>query len=115
MRRWIKERVRVLDIGCIPSRLPVQVASLGYEVHALDTREYRFTHPNLTFHHSDLFQWTPEIKYDVIVLVSVIEHFGLGAYWDVVVPDADKQAVDVITQWLAPGGQLLVSVPFGVA
>jgi hypothetical protein len=113
--RWMKDSGRVLDIGCVSSRLPIQLASLGYDVHALDTREYGFWHPNLTFHHSDLFRWTPPVKYDVIVLVSVIEHFGLGAYGDVVAPDADKRAIDLITQWLAPGGQLLVSVPFGVA
>jgi hypothetical protein len=113
--RWIKEGGRVLDIGCVSSRLPIQLASLGYEVHALDTREYGFTHPNLTFHRSDVFQWTPKVKYDVIVLVSVIEHFGLGGYGDIVAPDADRQAVELITEWLAPDGQLLVSVPFGVA
>jgi SAM-dependent methyltransferase len=113
--RWIKESGRVLDIGCVSSRLPVQLASLGYEVHALDTRDYRFTHPNLTFHRADLFRWTPAVKYDVIVLVSVLEHFGLGAYGDAVAPEGDKRAINLITQWLAPGGQLLVSVPFGVA
>jgi SAM-dependent methyltransferase len=113
--RWIKDSGRVLDIGCVSSRLPIQLASLGYEVHGLDTREYGFTHPNLTFHRSDVFRWTPEVKYDVIVLVSVVEHFGLGAYGDAVAHEADKQAVELITKWLAPGGQLLVSVPFGVA
>ena len=112
--RWIKEQGRVLDIGCVSSRLPIQLASVGYDVHALDSRKYQFTHPNLTFHQCDLFHWKPSIKYDVILLVSVIEHFGLGVYGDVVLPDADKQAVEMITEWLAPSGQLLVSVPFGV-
>jgi SAM-dependent methyltransferase len=111
--QWMKPAGRVLDIGCVSSRLPIQLASLGYDVHALDTRRYGFRHPNLTFHHSDLFRWTPPARYDVILLISVIEHFGLGAYGDVVMADADKQAIDLIVQWLKPDGQLLVSVPFG--
>ena len=111
--QWLKEGGKVLDIGCVSSRLPIQLASLGYEVHGLDTRPYGFTHPNFRFHQSDLFKWKPEGKYDVILLVSVIEHFGLGGYGDLVLPDADKQAIDTVAGWLKDDGQLLVSLPFG--
>ena len=113
MFRWLKDGGRVLDIGCASSRLPIQLASMGFEVHGLDTRHYAFDHPNFEFHQSDLFHWKPEGSYDTIFLVSVIEHFGLGGYGDLVLPDADRQAVQRISQWLAEGGQLLVSVPFG--
>ena len=32
----IREPGRVLDIGCVSSRLPIQLASLGYDVHGLE-------------------------------------------------------------------------------
>lgn len=113
--KWIKDKGRVLDIGCVSSRLPIQLASMGYDVHGLDTRPYHFTHPNFRFHQCDLFKWNTDGGFDTILLVSVIEHFGLGGYGDLVLPEADKQAVDFIAKWLKPDGQLLVSLPFGKA
>lgn len=113
--RWLPDNGSVLDIGCVSSRLPIQLASMGYTVHGVDTRPYPYTHPNFTFFRSDLFTWTPPRAYDVVCLVSVIEHFGLGGYGDLVVPDADLQAVTKIREWLVPGGTLLVSLPYGKA
>lgn len=113
--RWLPDTGTVLDIGCVSSRLPIQLASLGYTVHGVDTRDYPFTHPNFTFFRSDLFGWVPPRSYEVICLVSVIEHFGLGGYGDLVVPDADLQAISKIKEWMVPGGTLLVSLPYGRA
>ncbi len=112
--RWIQSEGTVLDIGCVSSRLPIQLASLGYEVHGLDTRSYPFAHTNFYFHQADIFQWSNEKQFDIITLISVIEHFGLGGYGDLMLENADKTAVDKLTQWLKTGGQLLVSLPFGV-
>ena len=113
--RWIRPQGRVLDIGCVSSRLPIQLASLGYAVHGLDVRPYAFSHPNFTFHRADLFQWSPPEPFDIILLISTIEHFGIGGYGDLQMADADLRAMTQILQWLRPGGQLLVSLPFGVA
>jgi SAM-dependent methyltransferase len=113
--RWMPENGTILDIGCVSSRLPIQLASLGYIVHGVDTRPYAFTHPNFTFFRSDLFTWTPPQAYEVVCLVSVIEHFGLGGYGDLKGSDADLEAVTRINGWLVPGGTLLVSLPYGKA
>lgn len=113
--RWLPPQGAVLDIGCVSSRLPIQLASLGYTVHGLDVRPYGFSHPNFTFHQTDLFSWTPPQLFDTILLVSVIEHFGIGGYGDTKVEEADFAALNKITQWLAPGGHLLVSLPYGKA
>lgn len=113
--RWLPPPCTVLDIGCVSSRLPIQLASLGYKVHGLDVRPYGFSHPNFSFHRGDLFQWQPPHLFDVIVLVSTIEHFGIGGYGDTKLNDADVQALQKIAEWLKPGGQLLVSVPYGKA
>lgn len=113
--RWLQPQGAVLDIGCVSSRLPIQMASLGYTVHGLDVRPYGFTHPNFTFHQVDLFRWTPPRLFDIILLVSTIEHFGIGGYGDAKLNEADIEAVKKISEWLAPGGQLLVSLPYGKA
>jgi 2-polyprenyl-3-methyl-5-hydroxy-6-metoxy-1,4-benzoquinol methylase len=111
--RWIGPEGRALDVGCVASRLPIRLASLGYEVHGVDTRSYPYTHPDFRFHEADIFDWVPEQSFDVVPLVSTVEHFGLGQYGDQVLPDGDKEAVARVSSWLSPNGQLLVSVPFG--
>ena len=109
----IKPSGVVLDIGCMTSRLPLQLASLGYQVHGIDFRMYPFKHPNFHFHKGDVLSWSPKQSFDIILLISAIEHFGLGDYGDPVMDDADKVAVDKISSWLSKDGQFLVSVPFG--
>ena len=111
--RWLRSQGKVLDIGCVSSRLPMQLASMGYEVYGIDVRDYPLHHPNFHFQKTDLFLWKPDKKFDAIILLSALEHFGLGAYGDMKEEDADKKAIQLITQWLNPHGQLLVSVPFG--
>lgn len=113
--RWIRPRGVVLDIGCVSSRLPIQLASLGYVVHGLDIRDYPYKHVNFTFHKTDIFSWSPPILYDIIIVLSAIEHFGLGGYGDSRINDADKRIVKKIAGWLSEKGQLLVTVPFGKA
>ncbi|MCB0064980.1 MAG: DUF268 domain-containing protein [Caldilineaceae bacterium] len=113
--RWLPPPCRVLDIGCVSSRLPIQLASMGYQVHGLDVRPYGFTHPNFTFHQADIFQWNPPERFDVILLVSTIEHFGIGGYGDTKLNDADLEAIQKIGGWLKPGGELFVSLPYGKA
>jgi len=111
--QWIRPGSVILDIGCVSSRLPIQLASLGYEVHGLDTRPYPFRHPNFRFHKADIFEWSPEQSFDIILMVSTLEHFGLGIYGDLVLSEADKKAIERISNWLSEGGRLLVTVPFG--
>lgn len=111
---WLPEKKgRILDIGCVSSRLPIQLASLGYEVHGLDVQPYRYSHRNLTVHQHDFFSWNSGLVFDTVCLISVMEHMGLGAYGDVRSDNADYEAVQKIRQLLKPGGQLIVSVPLG--
>lgn len=111
--RWIRPEGVVLDIGCVTSRLPIQLASLGYKVHGVDTRIYPYTHPNFEFHKADIFEWSPQQHFDIILLISTLEHTGLGSYGDLTLPEADKEAVTRISKWLSHDGQFLVTVPFG--
>lgn len=109
----VRQGAKVLDIGCVSSRLPIQLASLGHEVHGVDVQDYPFLHKNFHFHKEDIFQWNPREQFDSVILLSTIEHFGLGGYGDSVVDDPDARAIARIAGWVKPGGQMLVTTPFG--
>jgi hypothetical protein len=59
----------------------------------------------------DIVDHHPDRPYDLIVALSTIEHVG----WDEEPQDPAKaaRAVQVLRSWLAPGGELLVTVPLG--
>ena len=112
--RWLMDQGRVLDFGCATSRMPLYLANLGYEVHGLDLRPYPWQHSNLSFFQANIFDWQPPHPYDMILCISTLEHVGLGAYeGDIVEERADFKALQRLHDWLAPDGQLLLSVPFG--
>jgi len=116
--RLIRESGRVLDVGCVSSRLPLHLASLGYEVHGADLRPYPVTHPSFTFHQVDLLAGSIPFaaeSFDVVTAVSCIEHFGLGSYGDLEAPDGDRRFLSVLRSLLKPGGQLLLTCPYGKA
>lgn len=115
--RWIRDGGRVLDVGCVSSRLPLQLAALGYEVDGVDLRAYPLAHPRFTFHQCDLLGAAlpfGDETFDVVTAVSSVEHFGLGGYGaDAKRSTADVEAVRVLRRLLKPSGQLLLSVPYG--
>lgn len=113
--RWMPSSGVVLDVGCVSSRFPLQLASLGYRVYGIDVRPYPIASPGFEFHRADIFGWSPPVRFDVITAISTIEHFGGGRYGDVSGLHLDQVLVQRLHGWLQPGGLLLVSVPFGRA
>jgi SAM-dependent methyltransferase len=116
--RLIRAGGCVLDVGCVSSRLPLHLASLGYEVHGADLRPYPMSHPAFTFHQVDLLADSIPFaaeSFDVVTAVSCIEHFGLGSYGDLEEPEGDRRFLGVLRSLLKPGGQLLLTCPFGKA
>jgi cyclopropane fatty-acyl-phospholipid synthase-like methyltransferase len=61
--------------------------------------------------HQDVVDFRPAAPYDLIVSISTIEHVG----YDEEPQDPQKiaKAVSVLRSCLAPGGQLLVTIPVG--
>lgn len=52
-------------------------------------------------------------SYDAIVLISALEHIGLGHYEeDPIDPDGDVRCVERAARWLRRGGLLYFDVPF---
>jgi hypothetical protein len=91
----------------------MQLAALGYQVVGIDLRDYRFTHPNFTFHQLNLLEFVDRKGFDYIVSVSTVEHIGLGAYGE---KQGTRHLEDVVAKLihlLRPGAKLIVTVPVG--
>jgi len=108
------EGARVLDVGCCESLLPLELASLGYDVVAVDLRPYPLAHPRLTSVREDIRRCSlPADSFDTAIALSTIEHIGLGFYAEARDPDGDRAAVRAILRLLRPRGRFLLTVPFG--
>jgi cyclopropane fatty-acyl-phospholipid synthase-like methyltransferase len=64
-----------------------------------------------------LDDFEPDAPFDAVVLLSAIEHFGLGAYTDdgELDDDADLNAMKRVRDLLVPGGRVVLTTPFGPA
>lgn len=106
----------ILDVGAAESTVALSLASLGYEVTAIDPRPYPFVHPQLVTVESTLEDWSHEGAFDAVICLSTIEHIGLGAYG--VAPDedrADLKTMRRLRELTKPGGRLLLTTRFGEA
>jgi SAM-dependent methyltransferase len=103
----------VLDIGSAFSLLPIQLATLGYQVTGLDIIDSGDTyHPNFVQIVSDLFDnKLPDNSFDAVVSISTIEHMGFGVFGDKIIPDADVRAFEIVHRLLKPGGIAIITVP----
>jgi len=108
------ERGRVLDVGSVGSKLPVELASLGYEVCAMDIRKYTLKHPNMDFILGDITK-APfrDNSFDTVTAISTIEHIGLGRYEDLKDSKGDRKAIEEIHRILKKGSDALITLPFG--
>jgi SAM-dependent methyltransferase len=92
----------------------LQLASLGYDVTAVDVDEYPFRHPNLHFHRMDfLTNHFADNCFDAALAISAVEHAGLGFYGDDPSRDGDYAVVKQIYRVLRTGAQFIVTVPYG--
>ena len=106
----------VLDIGASESTLSLSLASLGYEVTAIDPRPYPLEHPRLRVVVGGVEEWDPGETFAAVLCISTLEHIGVGAYGQAkAAADADRAAIGQIHALTEPGGLLIVTVPFGRA
>ena len=109
---------KILDVGSRYSQVPLEMASLGHEVYALDIEDYLFKHKNLKFVKGDIRKTKFERGFfDVVTIISTLEHVGMGktSYGDLEERDGDVTAMAEIWRILKPGGIVLITVPFGKA
>lgn len=106
---------RIIDVGGSESTVGLSLATLGYRVTVVDPRTHPLRHPNLE-HAACTIDELPEPaeQFQAAVALSAVEHFGLEHYGLTAV-DArlDLAALARLRKLVAPGGLLVLTVPFG--
>ena len=110
---------KMLDVVCTDSGniIPFLVSSLGWDVHGIDNRLYKFQHPNFHFQRGDIREkHYTDAFFDCVCAVSSIEHIGLKGRYNVIEDDleGDVKAVREIAKILKPNGAFILTLPFGV-
>ena len=112
-RNIVGKRLRILDIGGCDSLLPLTFARAGHSVTVYDFRRYPEHHPNLTVIQGDFVEnQLPSGSFDAVVMVSTIEHIGLGGYGAPEKPDADFEVMRELRRILVDGGRVILTFPF---
>ncbi len=107
---------RILDVGAAESTVALSLASLGFDVTALDIRPYPISHPRLRSIVAAIENWETDERFDAVVCLSTIEHVGLGAYGEKPTDGrADLAAMRRMLEVTKPGGRLLLTTRFGPA
>jgi SAM-dependent methyltransferase len=105
----------VVDLGCTESSLSLELANRGFRVLASDLRPYRFSHPNLTVMTGNFAAArVEENSVNAVIALSTLEHIGLNSYEKGSDETSDHVVVRKIRSVLKPGGQFLVTVPYGI-
>jgi hypothetical protein len=106
----------VMDFGAAESWIALALASLGHEVLALDLHPYPLAHPRVKSIVTPVEDWAgPDRPLDAIFSISTLEHVGLGAYGgpSSMESDLDRRIVERFRSWLVPGGELILTAPYG--
>jgi hypothetical protein len=110
----LPEDARIVDVGGSESTVGLSLATLGHRVTVVDPRPYPLRHQNLTHAGCRLDELPdPVAPFDAAVVLSAVEHFGLEHYgleWSDA--RADLAALARLRELVAPGGLLVLTVPF---
>jgi hypothetical protein len=107
---------RILDVGGSESTVGLSLATLGHRVTVVDPRASPLRHPNLTQAECRLDELpdpAPAARFDAAVVLSAVEHFGLGHYGlEAIDRRLDVAALARVRELVVPGGLLVLTVPF---
>jgi len=111
----LPDGARILDVGGSESTVGLSLATLGHRVTIVDPRAHPLSHPNLTHAGCRLDELpAPATPFHAAVVLSAVEHFGLEHYGlDWSDTRADLAALTRLRELVAPGGLLVLTVPFG--
>ena len=104
---------KILDVGASESTVALSLASLGYEVTAIDPRPYPLSHPKLRVVEGNVEEWDPDERFDAVLCISTLEHIGSGEYGQPIDKDADADALRQLHALTEPGGLLVLTTPCG--
>jgi SAM-dependent methyltransferase len=131
--RWVNERVaevpyafralaavparaRVLDVGAAESSMSLSLATLGYDVTAVDPRPNPLSHERLLVVTARIEDWSENADFDAVLCLSTIEHVGLGVYDQPASDNRDDLAAMARMRELTrPGGLFVLTTAVGPA
>lgn len=105
-----------LDIGPgARGRLAVHAIKQGWNVIAVDLVSCQFKHPKFTHIQQDFATVKFDRKFDLIINVSSIEHFGIPGRYGVTEFDAaaDLRAMQKARDLMNPGAKMILTIPLG--
>jgi len=106
---------RALEVG--PGKSPIISAmlSLGYDVTAVDSSADPTTVVDgFRFVRGDFAEFSSNGRFEIIVVCSVVEHFGLaGRYNSKADADGDLKAMERVRALLEPTGRVFLTIPVG--
>jgi SAM-dependent methyltransferase len=112
-RNVVGEAKNILYVGAYKDLLPLEFARRGNTVTVIDLQKYPEQHPNLTVIQGNfLLNTLPDHIFDYVVLLSAIEHMGLGTYNAPVYDDGDFKAMAEAKRVLKPEGKIVLTFPF---
>ena len=129
--RWVNERIvevpyafralsavgpgaSVLDVGSAESSVALSLATLGYEVTAVDPRPNRLSHERLHVVVVRIEEWEHDAEFDAALCLSTIEHVGTAAYGQPATDERlDLRAMARIRDLTRPGGLLVLTTAVG--
>lgn len=115
---WVLENLpftkgKILDIGSGASYFPSKLLYRGFEVYSLEFQGPMVQKSRIIFKQGDTRDTGFDKEFfDVITLVSTLEHIGLGFYDDPVYPEGDFKAIKEVRRILKSGGVLILTTPF---
>lgn len=104
---------RILDVGGGESTVAFSLASLGYQVTVVEPQGYPFEHPNITVEHERVENLSAEQKFDGVLLLSSVEHFGIGSYQNPLGVRDDLLAMKHLRSLVTDDAILVLTTPFG--
>jgi 2-polyprenyl-3-methyl-5-hydroxy-6-metoxy-1,4-benzoquinol methylase len=131
--RWVNERVaevpyafralsrvprggRILDVGATESTVCLSLATLGYEVTAIDPRPNPLSHERLRTVVAQIEEWEAGTEFDAVLCLSTIEHLGTGEYEQQETGrSVDLDAMKRMQELTKPGGLLVMTTAVGEA
>lgn len=104
----------LLDVGCSGTLLDHELLARGFRVVGLDIQDHTLRNSREAFVQANVLNTgLPPETFDVILLVSTIEHVGLHTYsQDLLADDADFSAMQELRRLLKPDGVLLLTTPY---
>jgi 2-polyprenyl-3-methyl-5-hydroxy-6-metoxy-1,4-benzoquinol methylase len=107
---------KILDVGASESTLCLSLATLGYQVTAVDPRPNPLRHPNLVVVEGRIEEWSDQDAgdFDVTICLSTIEHIGVGAYGQ----EEEGRRTDLVAmrrmrELTRPEGLLVLTTSYG--